>query len=155
MGDVQRLGDELGPAADRLLPVFQALNRANLAVTPVARRITPTIRTQIRPFVREAQPLVGYLSTAAGGMSASFPDLTFSLEKVNRFFNMLSFNPGGRESPDKAYRQEGYLFWLAWVTHQTANLINVDDANGPLRPVFLTGSCRTLISLIVDGPQLE
>jgi phospholipid/cholesterol/gamma-HCH transport system substrate-binding protein len=155
MGDVRRLAEELGPASERLLPVFQALERANRATTPIARRLTPPFRNQIRPFVREAQPLVGNLSTAAGGLSASFPDLTFSIEKLNRFFNMLSFNPGGREAPDKADRQEGYLFWLAWVTHQTANLINIDDANGPLRPVFLTGTCQTLISLINDEPQLE
>ncbi len=155
MADVKRLGDELGPASERLLPVFTALERANRTVTPVARRITPPVQTQIRPFVRDAQPLVANLSTAAGGLSASFPDLTFSIEKLNRFFNMLSFNPGGREAPDKADRQEGYLFWLAWVTHQTANLINIDDANGPLRPVFLTGTCQTLISLIDDQPQLE
>jgi hypothetical protein len=68
---------------------------------------------------------------------------------------MLGFNPNGKEAPDKADRQEGYLFWLAWVTHQTANLINIDDANGPLRPVFLTGTCQTLITLIDDEPQLE
>jgi phospholipid/cholesterol/gamma-HCH transport system substrate-binding protein len=155
MGDVRRLAEELGPASERLLPVFTALDRANRAVTPVARRLTPPIRTQIRPFVRDAQPLVGNLSTAAAGLSGSFPDLTFSIEKLNRFFNMLSFNPVGREAPDKADRQEGYLFWLAWVTHQTANLINIDDANGPLRPVFLTGTCQTLITLINDEPQLE
>ena len=155
MADVERFANELGPAADRLLPVFTALNRANVAVTPIARRLTPPIRDQIRPFTREAQPLVGNLATAAGGLSKGFPDLTVSLEKINRFFNMLAFNPMGREAPDKADRQEGYLFWLAWVTHQTANLINVDDANGPLRPVFLTGTCQTLISLINDEPQLE
>jgi phospholipid/cholesterol/gamma-HCH transport system substrate-binding protein len=155
MADVRRFADELGPAADRLLPVFTALERANRAVTPVARRVTPPIRTQIRPFVREAQPLVANLSTAAGGISGSLPDLTFSLGKINRFFNMLAFNPLGKEPPDKADRQEGYLFWLAWVTHQTANLINIDDGNGPLRPVFLTGTCQTLISLINDEPQLE
>ena len=155
MGDVRRFADELGPASERLLPVFETLNRTNRAVTPIARRLTPPIRTQIRPFVRDAQPLVANLSTAARGVSGSLPDLTVSLEKVNRFFNMLAFNPLGREAPDKADRQEGYLFWLAWVTHQTANLINIDDGNGPLRPVFLTGTCQTLITLINDEPQLE
>ena len=34
---------------------------------------------------------------------------------VNRFFNMAAFNPGGREGPDVPGREEGYLFWLAWV----------------------------------------
>ena len=68
---------------------------------------------------------------------------------------MLGHNAGGREAPDKAGRDEGYLFWLAWVTHQTANLQSIDDANGPMRPFFLTGTCKTLTSLVNDQPQLE
>ena len=68
---------------------------------------------------------------------------------------MLGHNPGGREDPDKAGREEGYLFWLAWVTHQGANLQSIDDANGPMRPIFLTGTCKTLTSLVNDQPQLE
>jgi phospholipid/cholesterol/gamma-HCH transport system substrate-binding protein len=155
LGDVKTFGDQLGPAADRLIPVFQALNRSNLAVRPVATRLVAPIRDQIRPFVRDSRPLVGDLKTASGGLNVAFPNLVTSFTKINRFVNMLGFNPNGKEGPDKADRQEGYLFWLAWVTHQTANLINVDDANGPLRPVFLTGTCQTLITLIDDEPQLE
>jgi phospholipid/cholesterol/gamma-HCH transport system substrate-binding protein len=155
LGDVERLANELGPAARELLPVFDSLDRANRAITPVARRITPPIRDQIRPFTREARPLVADLATASGGLGKSFPDLTTSFDKLNKFFNMLAFNPNGREAPDKADRQEGYLFWLAWVTHISANLVNIDDGNGPLRPVFLTGTCQTLITLINDEPQLE
>jgi phospholipid/cholesterol/gamma-HCH transport system substrate-binding protein len=155
LGDVETFARQLGPAADSLVPAFHALTQANAAVRPVARRITPPIRDQIRPFVREFRPLVGDLRPAATGLSASFPDLATSFSKINRFANMLGFNPNGKEPPEKADRQEGYLFWLAWVTHQTANLINVDDANGPMRPVFLTGTCQTLISLVNDNPQLE
>ena len=92
---------------------------------------------------------------ASKGLASSFPDLTSSINILNGFFNMLAYNVNGREAPDTPERQEGFLFWLAWVTHQTANLVNIDDANGPLRPVFLTGTCQTLISLINDNPQLE
>jgi hypothetical protein len=52
-------------------------------------------------------------------------------------------------------REEGFLFWLAWVTHETANLINIDDGNGPMRPIFLTGTCGTLTSLVNDIPEAE
>ena len=54
-----------------------------------------------------------------------------------------------------AGREEGYLFWLAWATHQGANLQSIDDANGPMRPIFLTGTCSTLTSLVNDEPALE
>jgi phospholipid/cholesterol/gamma-HCH transport system substrate-binding protein len=155
LGDVEKLANELGPAARELVPVFESLDRANRAITPIARRITPPIRDQIRPFTREARPLVGDLATASAGLSESFPDLTTSFDKLNKFFNMLSFNQNGREGPEKADRQEGYLFWLAWVTHISANLVNIDDGNGPLRPVFLTGTCQTLTTLVNNEPQLE
>ena len=68
---------------------------------------------------------------------------------------MLAFNPGGRENPDKADREEGFLFWLAWVTHQGIELQNIEDANGPMRPIFLTGTCGTLTSLVNNMPALE
>jgi hypothetical protein len=113
------------------------------------------VRDQIRPFAREARPLLADLRPAANGLSRAIPDLTASFERINHLANLLGFNPNGREPADKADRQEGYLFWLAWVTHQTENLINVDDGNGPLRPIFLTGTCNTLVNLIDGQPGLE
>jgi phospholipid/cholesterol/gamma-HCH transport system substrate-binding protein len=155
MADVERFARELRPAAERLVPVFGALDDANEAVRPIARQVTPPLRDQIRPFVRESRPVVQDLTPAAEGLGAAMPDLTSSFGIVNKLFNMLSYNPGGKEPPDKAGREEGFLFWLAWVTHQSANLVNIDDANGPLRPVFLTGTCQTLVTLIDNNPQLE
>ncbi len=155
LGDVKRFADQLGPASDALTPTFKALEDTNRVVTPIARKLTPVIAKQIRPFTREARPLVGDLRTAANGLSASLPDLTTSFVHLNRLFNMLGFNQNGAEAKDKADRQEGYLFWLAWLTHDTENLINVDDGNGVMRPVFLTGTCQTLTGLVNAEPALE
>ncbi len=52
-------------------------------------------------------------------------------------------------------REEGYLFWVAWAAHQGVNLHNTEDANGILRPVFLTGTCDTLANLLEGEPALE
>ncbi|MEJ7893034.1 MAG: MlaD family protein [Solirubrobacteraceae bacterium] len=155
LGDVQTFADELGPTAVALQPTFEALERANGEVTPIARRLTPTIENEIRPFVRETRPLVSDLRVAARGLSASLPDLTGSFVTLNRFFNMLGFNPRGAEAADVSGRQEGYLFWLSWLSHQTANLQNIDDGNGPIRPVFLTGTCQTITSLVNGTPEFE
>jgi phospholipid/cholesterol/gamma-HCH transport system substrate-binding protein len=155
LGDVKAFADQLGPASDALRPTFQALDRTNHVVTPVARTVTPIIANQVRPFVRAAQPLVSDLPVAAKGLSRALPDLTSSFTRLNTLFNLLGFNPNGREAADATNRQEGYLFWLAWLTHQTENLINVDDANGPMRPVFLTGTCQTITNLANEQPQLE
>ena len=68
---------------------------------------------------------------------------------------MLGHNPGGREGPAGRGRDKGYLFWLAWLAHQASNPQRFDDANGPMRPIFLTGTCSTFTSLVNDLPQVE
>ena len=153
--DVRPLADELGPATEALIPSMRALTDANRRLRPAARTTLPFVRDQIRPFVREARPLVRDLAPAATDLGEAFPELRRSGRVLTRFFNMLGFNKNGREEPGKDGRDEGYLYWLAWTAHNGANLINVDDANGPMRPIFLTGTCSTLISLADRVPSTE
>jgi phospholipid/cholesterol/gamma-HCH transport system substrate-binding protein len=152
---VQPFARELGPTTRALLPAVRELETVNAAVSPFAREATPIVRDKIRPFTRRAQPVVRDLAPAARGLARTAPELVRSGAVLNDFVNMLGHNERGREGPDTANRDEGYLFWLAWVTHQTANLQSIDDANGPMRPFFLTGTCKTLVSLVNDQPQLE
>lgn len=153
--DVRPLANELGPVTRALTPAVQALDRSNNRVRPAARELTPIIRTEVRPFVRASRPLVRDLAPTATSLAALAPELQRSAKVLNNFFNMIAFNKDGREPAEKAGRDEGYLFWLAWATHQGANLINVDDANGPYRPVLLGGLCSTLTSLVEGQPELE
>jgi phospholipid/cholesterol/gamma-HCH transport system substrate-binding protein len=152
---VRPFARELGPATRALTPAVRALDRANDEVRPFAREATPRVRDEIRPFARGARPLVGDLAPAARDLSATIPELVRSGRVANRFFNMLGSNPDGAQGPDAAGREEGYLFWLGWLFHQTVNLQNVEDANGPMRPIFLTGTCGTLTSLVNNNPVAE
>jgi phospholipid/cholesterol/gamma-HCH transport system substrate-binding protein len=131
------------------------LENVNAQVSPFAREATPIVRTQIRPFSRRAQPLARDLAPAARGLARAIPEVARNGKVLNDFVNMLGHNPNGREAPDKAGREEGYLFWLSWLSHQTTNLQNIDDANGPMRPIFVTGTCSTFTSLVNDLPQAE
>jgi phospholipid/cholesterol/gamma-HCH transport system substrate-binding protein len=152
---VRPFAEELGPASRALRPTVRALDRTNRRLVPFARSNEPVVRRQLRPFAREARPLVRDLRPAAVDLEATFPELRRTARVLNRFLNMLAHNPGGRQAPGAANREEGYLFWLAWTAHQTINLFNVDDANGPLRPVFLTGTCGTLTTIATVQPALE
>ncbi len=152
---VEPFARELGPTTRALVPAVRELDEANAEVQPFAREATPIVRQKIRPFVRTARPLARDLNPAARDLAATFPELDKSAKILNRLFNMLGHNPGGREGPAVEGREEGYLFWLAWVTHQGSNTQNVDDANGPMRPIFLTGTCATLTSLVNDLPAIE
>ncbi len=152
LGRVQTFAEVLGPTADKLRPAVRALNRANRAIIPFAREAEPLLRQQIRPFVRDARPLVRDLKTPGDQLADAVPDLTRSFTVLDNFFNLFAFNPGGREGPEKANREEGYLFWIAWVTHQTNYVFSTADAHGSYRPVYLGGPCGILEGILAEDP---
>jgi phospholipid/cholesterol/gamma-HCH transport system substrate-binding protein len=150
---VDRLGQVLGPAAESLRPAFRELDDANREVLPLAREGAPIIRREIRPFARISQPFTRDLGRAAKGLNAAAPDLTTSFHELNRLFNIGAYNPNGTEGlsgnldQDRA-RNEGYLYWLAWVAQNTVNLFNVQDAHGPLRRATAGGvPCSSLSTI--------
>jgi phospholipid/cholesterol/gamma-HCH transport system substrate-binding protein len=154
LGRLQRFANVLGPAAQHLIPAAKALPAANKAIVPLAKEATPLLRDDIRPFVREARPVVRDLRPSAKGLANATPALTRSFQQLNAFFNMLAYNPGGREAPS-ADRQEGYLFWLAWLQHMGISLFSLSDAHGTFRPVTLGAPCATVRQLVKEEPQLE
>src|ERR687887_891713 len=65
---VERFARVLRPTADDLRPPVKALDRANQQVKPLAGEATPIVRDQIRPFVRDARPLVRSLNAPANDL---------------------------------------------------------------------------------------
>jgi phospholipid/cholesterol/gamma-HCH transport system substrate-binding protein len=151
---VQGFAQVLGPAARKLMPAARALPAANAAVIPLAKEGAPLLRDDIRPFVREARPVVRDLRPSAKGLAAATPALTRAFVQLNSFFNMLAYNPGGREAPS-ANRQEGYLFWLAWLQHEGIQLFSSSDAHGVFRPVTLASPCASVKQIVRERPELE
>jgi phospholipid/cholesterol/gamma-HCH transport system substrate-binding protein len=143
-GRVKTLADVLGPAVTKLRPTVKALNSANKEITPFAKEAAPILRTEIRPFVRDARPVVRDLKPASRNLATATPDLTRTFTVLNHLFNMVGFNPNGREGPDNPKRDEGFLYWIAWLDHNGAALFSSSDANGPFRPVTLGAPCTTL-----------
>jgi phospholipid/cholesterol/gamma-HCH transport system substrate-binding protein len=124
-------------------------------VRPFAREATPQLRKSIRPFVREARPLVRDLRPVSERLAKAGPDLTQVFMRFNRFLNLLGYNQNGKEGPDNAARQEGYLFWLAWLNHSATQLFSSSDAHGTLRPVTIAAPCATLTQVLQAAPELE
>jgi phospholipid/cholesterol/gamma-HCH transport system substrate-binding protein len=155
LGKVERLARVLGPASENLRPAVRELGRNQVALRPLAQEATPLLRERIRPLVRDARPVVRNLRPAAGNLAESTPQLTRVFRVLNRFFNMAAFNPNGREDPDVRSRHEGYLFWIAWVSHQSANLFSTADAHGPFRPSLISGSCQFFRSFVEEHPEQE
>lgn len=154
LGKVQRFAQALGPTAAHLIPAAQAIAPANRAVAPFAREAAPILERRIRPFVRDARPLVRNLRPASRNLATATPNLQKSFVVLNHLFNTLSYNPKGRESASNPARQEGYLYWIAWLNHQALTLFSSADANGSFRPLFLTASCPTFKQIVADNPGL-
>ncbi|MEA2124936.1 MAG: phospholipid/cholesterol/gamma-HCH transport system substrate-binding protein [Solirubrobacteraceae bacterium] len=156
LGRVERFATVLAPAARHLRPAARVIDDANDAIIPFAKEIAPRLRDDIRPFVRGARPLVRDLRPAARRLSQATPNLTSVFTRLNHLFNLLAYNPNGAEDPSVgSSRQEGYLFWVAWIDHMAIQLFSNADAHGTFRPTGVGGTCSTLERMIADRPETE
>jgi phospholipid/cholesterol/gamma-HCH transport system substrate-binding protein len=157
LSKVDTLSQRLGPALESLRPPFRQLDTANRQVLPLVREAAPEIKNQIRPFARASIPFTRDLGTAAGGLSKATPDLVTSFSKLNRLFNIGAFNPNGAEgltgnNQADRNRQEGYLYWLAWLGQNTVSLFSTSDAQGPIRRIAAGGvNCSILTANAVPA----
>jgi phospholipid/cholesterol/gamma-HCH transport system substrate-binding protein len=150
---LNELGRVAGPAFRALRRPISRVDEANAALRPLAEKGEPILRRQVRPFVRAALPYVPDVRVAARNLSRASPDLRDSFFELNRFFNMGAYNPGGRESltgdlATDRRRDEGLLFWLAWVSHNSVSLFNTADAAGPLRRFVAVATCTTYQTIL-------
>jgi phospholipid/cholesterol/gamma-HCH transport system substrate-binding protein len=131
-----RFSLELAPASRALLPAAQALGPALRQVRPLFRDTVGPIRDQIRPFARASQKPLKHINQAAKPLNQTTKGLTKSFGELNQLFNALAYNPPGAA-------QEGYLFWLGWLNHDTNAVFFTQDAGGPLRHGLVMLDCQT------------
>lgn len=154
---VRTFSPVLRSSLESLRPAFRQLDTANRQVLPLVREAEPIVRTQIRPFVRLSRPYVRDLRPAAVNLARATPDLTASIHQLNRFFDMGALNPKGREpvtgneTTDRA-RDEGYLFWLGWVSQNTVSLFSTSDATGPFRRALAGFNCTGIKETLSHQP---
>lgn len=154
---VQQFAPVLRSSLESLRKPIRKLPATNEAVIPFLEQTEPVIRTQIRPFVRAARPWTDDLRLAAEGTAKAMPDLRRSFGELNRFFNIGAYNPGGAEGLDgksisqQRERQEGFLYWLAWVSQNGSSLFSSADGQGPWRRVTICGLPAGAVTGIVEG----
>ena len=140
---------ELGPALEGLRPFARQTAPALRASRPFFRETTPIIRDQVRPFARDVQPTVRVLRSAAKNLAAAQPRLTSSFQVLNKFFNLLAYDPPGAADSN--------LFWSSWAVHSNATSYTLQDTHGPVRRSLVLVSCsgyETLESVVEGNPQL-
>ena len=141
----------LGPTFNNLRPFARNLDRLNASVRRVSNT-KPVVRDQIRPFVRAARAPVRNLRPAATNLAKATPRLTDVATEINRLGNMAAYNPDGANAPGSANRDEGYLYWLAWLGHNGNSVFQAADANGFYRRIYLTQTCSSINNLLSSSP---
>jgi phospholipid/cholesterol/gamma-HCH transport system substrate-binding protein len=151
LGKVGGLAKVLGPTFNDLRPFARNLDRLNASVREVSAT-APTIRDQIRPFVRAARKPVRDLRPTARKLARTTPRLTDLTTIVNRLGNMAAYNPKGAEAPGTPGRDEGYLYWLSWLSHDANSVFQAQDANGVYRRIYFTASCGSILGILASSP---
>ena len=126
----------VGPASRDLIPAARALGPALRETRPFFERTLAPIQDQIRPFSRAAQTPIHHLAQAAQPLADTTTGLNGSFTELNMLGNALAYNP---PSPV----EEGYLFWLAWLNHDTNALFYSQDAMGPMLRSIVMFGCTT------------
>jgi phospholipid/cholesterol/gamma-HCH transport system substrate-binding protein len=152
LNNVAAFADQLGPAFNDLRPFARNLDEVNASTKKLALRTTPVLQNQIRPFVRSARAPVRDLEPAAADLAKATPRLTVVAKEINRLGNMAAYNPNGAEPPGTPGRDEGYLYYAAWLGHNSNSVFQVQDAHGVDRRIYLTIGCDEALSLLGSSP---
>jgi phospholipid/cholesterol/gamma-HCH transport system substrate-binding protein len=149
---VKPFADQLGPTFNDLRPFARHLPALNSSLTDLANTATPILKNRIRPLVRTARPDIPPLRSAANNLSAATPRLTVVAHEINRLGNMAAYNPHGAEAPGSPSRDEGYLYWVAWLGHNGNLVFDSQDANGLFRRIYLTANCQNIKNVVNSSP---
>jgi phospholipid/cholesterol/gamma-HCH transport system substrate-binding protein len=161
--ETNKLGDVLGPALHDLRPFARRLKPINESLGLLARSTTDDLKSKIRPFVRTARKPVRDLRPAARNLANATPRLTTIVAKLNKLFNMAAYNPGGASgctvlpctetvNGSVQRRDEGYLYWLGWLSHVGNSTFQNQDAHGVYRRVFLVATQDSTCAILKDNP---
>jgi phospholipid/cholesterol/gamma-HCH transport system substrate-binding protein len=144
--EARGLATELGPTARELRPAVRELGPAMVEVRPLLRDAAPILRDDLRPLVREATPLVRDLRPSVARLNPATRDLIRTGDVLTHVVNELGYNPPGPE--------EGYLFWLAWFTHNANAMVSIDDAHGAVWRGLVMIGCSSGAQVIGGNPAL-
>ena len=150
-----RLGAVLGPAFDDLRPFARNLDELNGSTRDLALAATPVLEDELRPFVRSARKPIPDLRRASDRFAAATPPLTTVGEKINRLANMAANNPKGAEPLGASGRDEGYLYWAAWLGHTGNTVFSAGDGNGFYRRIYFTVGCDQLLNIVQSASAAD
>jgi phospholipid/cholesterol/gamma-HCH transport system substrate-binding protein len=138
LGDVTGFANVLGPTATALLPVARNLPKTLRDTRTLFQGAALLPLDQIPAFVSAVEPLAKQLPPLTRDLRSAIPALIKSFKVLAYVTNETTYDPGGRNP--------GFLYWLAWFTHNADSFMSNSDANGPAWRALVLSSCASLKS---------
>ena len=138
---VNELGQVAGPAFGALRPPIRRIDDANAELTPAGREgRRRSCASRCARSCARARPYLRNLGPAARDLGTASPTCARASSSSTASSTSPAYNPGGKEAltGDRAQdlaRDEGMLFWLGWVSHNTNSMFSTSDASGPVPPL--------------------
>lgn len=138
--------NQLGPTLRSLLPAVNRLPAILRQIGSFSNLGTQVVRTQVRPLVREAKPLLAAAAPAVVNLNRAAPALTGVAQTLDYLLNELGFVAGGHD--------QGYLAWTDWAFHNLDSLVSTGDATGSVVRGLVVLDCAELQGAAALPPQL-
>jgi phospholipid/cholesterol/gamma-HCH transport system substrate-binding protein len=136
LGKLATAANVVGPTLRELHPFAESLAAAERAGQTLARKTTPIIADQIRPFARAANPALAKFAPGLANFATALPGLTKSFTRLNELLNELAFNPSASEP--------GFLFYGSWLVHDLNSVFATADAHGAVGNTLVYFNCELL-----------
>ncbi len=119
----------LEPFATELAPAQKQLRTSFTTITPI-------LKNQVRPLLRQILPVLQQVEPSLKDFSQSGPQLTTAFTVINELFNELAYNPGPS--------QGNFLFYLDWANHDLNSVVAQGDAHGAEGQALLYFNCAQI-----------
>ncbi|HEV3228676.1 MAG TPA: MlaD family protein [Solirubrobacteraceae bacterium] len=136
LGDATTFARALAPTLDALTPTARRSPRTLRDTRALIRGASGLPVDKVRPFIDAVLPLAADIGPASRAIAASTPPLIDATKVLDYFSNEIAYNPGGAN--------QGYLYWLAWFSHNGASVFSTEDAHGAVARGLGLFSCSSL-----------
>ena len=110
------------------------------------------IENQIRPLVRAARPVVPDLRERGEQALEGVAEAHQGRRQAQRARQHGRVQPAAAPRlRAQADRDEGYLYWGAWLGHNGVSVFNGQDAHGVYRRIYFTASCQNVTNLLTGA----
>jgi phospholipid/cholesterol/gamma-HCH transport system substrate-binding protein len=143
LGSAAAFSDEAVPTLEALLPATRRLPATLETLGGFSDAVATSLRKDIRPFARKAQPVLADLGPTTAALTGMLPELTSSFRVINYFLNTLNYNAPGDD--------EGLLFWASWFFHNGNSVFSLADAHGAIGRASIFATCSQLTNGLANG----